>query len=101
MTDLQQLPKLAQRQDSLTDQLNDLHRVANRLGMYDAADWLRQQATLGPPSIRHGCHCDLDEGAEPDGCVIDEGLHEHCVHARVGMRKEQCEHWQPIRGPIR
>jgi len=29
-----------QRQDSLTDQLVDLHRVAARLGMYDAADWL-------------------------------------------------------------
>jgi hypothetical protein len=29
-----------QRQDSLTDQLIDLHRVAARLGMYDAADWL-------------------------------------------------------------
>lgn len=29
-----------QRQDSLDDQLHDLHRVAARLGMYDAADWL-------------------------------------------------------------
>lgn len=29
-----------QRQDSLSEQLDDLHRVAARLGMYDAADWL-------------------------------------------------------------
>jgi hypothetical protein len=29
-----------QRQDSLNDQLRDLHRLAARLGMYDAADWL-------------------------------------------------------------
>ena len=29
-----------QRQDSVTDQLTDLHRIAARLGMYDAADWL-------------------------------------------------------------
>lgn len=28
------------RQDSLKDQLADLHTVASRLGMYDAADWL-------------------------------------------------------------
>jgi hypothetical protein len=28
------------RQDSLDDQLRDLHRVAARLGCYDAADWL-------------------------------------------------------------
>lgn len=29
-----------QRQDSLNDQLRDLQAVANRLGMYDAADFL-------------------------------------------------------------
>jgi hypothetical protein len=29
-----------QRQDSLEDQLRDLHRVAMQLGCYDAADWL-------------------------------------------------------------
>jgi hypothetical protein len=29
-----------QRQDSLAAQLRDLHVVAARLGMYDAADWL-------------------------------------------------------------
>jgi hypothetical protein len=34
------LEQKPQRQDSLADQLADLHRVAARLGMYDAADWL-------------------------------------------------------------
>lgn len=29
-----------QRQDSLADQLRDLHHLAARVGMYDAADWL-------------------------------------------------------------
>lgn len=29
----------SQRQDALNDQLRDLHIVAARLGMYDAADW--------------------------------------------------------------
>lgn len=33
-------PQRTQRQDSLLDQLEDLHRVAVRFGMYDAADWL-------------------------------------------------------------
>ena len=32
------IPSLEQRQDSLLDQLNDLKDVANKLGMYDAAD---------------------------------------------------------------
>lgn len=35
------LPKLPQRQDSTADQLVDLIMVANKLGMYDAADVIR------------------------------------------------------------
>jgi hypothetical protein len=35
-----------QRQDSLTDQLIDLHIVATKLGMYDAADWMWKNAKL-------------------------------------------------------
>lgn len=30
------------RQDSLTDQMDDLMRIAVREGMYDAHDWLRR-----------------------------------------------------------
>ena len=33
-------PQQPQRQDSLSAQLRDLHDVAVRLGMYDAATWL-------------------------------------------------------------
>jgi hypothetical protein len=39
---LKSLPTLAQRQDSVTDQLNDLLWVANRLGMYDAVDLIKR-----------------------------------------------------------
>ena len=38
--DFRKIPQLDQRQDSLTDQLNDLIAVADRLGMYDAADFI-------------------------------------------------------------
>lgn len=31
---------IAQRQDSLSDQLSDLHRLAVLFGLYDAADWV-------------------------------------------------------------
>ena len=37
---LHQIPRISQRQDSLSDQLKDLCAVANRIGMYDAADYL-------------------------------------------------------------
>lgn len=35
---LAELPQMPQRQDSTATQLRDLVAVANRLGMYDAAD---------------------------------------------------------------
>jgi hypothetical protein len=35
-----------QRQDSLVNQLEDLRRVAIRLGMYDAADWMARRYPL-------------------------------------------------------
>ena len=35
------LDKIPERQDSIQDQLLYLIRVANRLGMYDAADYLK------------------------------------------------------------
>jgi hypothetical protein len=39
---LQEIPSLSQRQDSITDQLLDLKCVAQRLGMYDAADFIQR-----------------------------------------------------------
>jgi hypothetical protein len=37
---IEQIAQQPQRQDSLNDQLIDLHRVAVKLGCYDAADWI-------------------------------------------------------------
>lgn len=39
---LDEIPDLPQRQDSTASQLEDLIAVANKLGMYDAADLLNQ-----------------------------------------------------------
>lgn len=38
---IRKIPQQVQRQDSTDEQLRDLYAVANRLGMYDAADVLR------------------------------------------------------------
>lgn len=97
MLKLSDLPKLPQRQDALNTQLDDLRRVASRLGMYDAADALTQvYGRLEAGAMRYGCHCDLEPDMEPDGCVIDEGALSMCIHAKPGMRKEQCEYWRPV-----
>lgn len=39
------IPQQRQRQDALNDQLRDLIPVATKLGMYDAADYLRKVIT--------------------------------------------------------
>ena len=92
-TDLQCLPSWPQSQNSLTDQIADVVRIANRLGFYDAASAIEQ---LIPKlsTVRYGCHVDLEEGQEPDDCVIDSGHLNDCSYAKKGMRKEQCEYWQ-------
>lgn len=38
---LEKIPNCPQTQDSLTDQLKFLRMVANRLGLYDAADHIK------------------------------------------------------------
>lgn len=43
VSELPYIPLQSQRQDSVADQLADLARVANRLGMYDAADWIKER----------------------------------------------------------
>lgn len=45
---------------------------------------------------KYGCHCDLEEGMEPDGCVLDYGKPEDCVYARLRGSKDKCEYWKPI-----
>ncbi len=83
-----------QRQDSVSDQLADLRLIANKLGMYDAADAINQWCK-NLPKLKYGCYYDLEEGDKAqDDCVIDNSTFSDCVHAKRGMRKEQCEYWR-------
>lgn len=43
-----------------------------------------------------GCHCDLEEGQKPDGCVLDTGGYQDCVYARSADSKQKCQYWQPV-----
>lgn len=47
--DLHLLPSWPQSQDSLKSQMVELIRVANRLGLYDAATFLSQRSATAPP----------------------------------------------------
>lgn len=58
---------------------------------------LEQQAQAQPV---YRCHIDLDleDGMEPDDCVLDSGRRDDCVYARLhGDRaREHCGEWKPI-----
>lgn len=77
-----------------------LHRTggSDQVQRIDAAitDLCAALATPAP----HGCHVDVEDGIEPDGCVLDEGKPEKCIYAkrlhREGKDKTACEYWQPI-----
>jgi hypothetical protein len=45
--DIKSLPRFQQTQKSLSDQLTDLIDVANRLGLHDAADFIRSKIDDG------------------------------------------------------
>jgi hypothetical protein len=48
----------------------------------------------------YGCHCDLEPGEAPDGCVLDDNAPQNCVYAGLlvaqGRGKRDCGYWQPI-----
>lgn len=46
--------------------------------------------------VAYGCHCDLEPGMEPDGCVLDSGRPQDCIHARSGMSKAEYQYWRPV-----
>jgi hypothetical protein len=47
-----------------------------------------------------GCHCDLEPGMQPDGCVLLDGVADNCVYAQrlreEGKGPSACEYWRPI-----
>lgn len=45
--------------------------------------------------MNYGCHCDLEPGDVPDGCVIDEARPYDCVYAKKYSAKEDCPEWRP------
>lgn len=57
--------------------------------------------------VEYGCHCDLEDGNRPEGCVIDDPKYagpQDCIYAKPlvaeGNTKWNCQYWQPIRTPI-
>ena len=57
-------------------------------------------AVAAADGVKFGCHCDLEHGIEPDGCVLDENRPDDCNYARILLRegkgKKDCKEWRMI-----
>lgn len=60
------------------------------------AEFGRSVLSKREPGKVYGCHCDLEEGMEPDGCVIDSNERHDCLYAAHIEVKEQCKYWKII-----
>jgi hypothetical protein len=51
--------------------------------------------------VRYGCHVDLLDGEEPDGCGVDFGAYEDCTYGtykdgKPRRTKWTCKYWRPV-----
>lgn len=95
---LQEVWNAARGNPEITPSKEDVLAALRMLAeVCDATDSAASPERPGTP-IRFGCHCDLEPGMEPDGCVLDYGRPEDCVHSHSGKvkQRERCEHWKPI-----
>lgn len=84
--------------------LSTMTRVVKQIVEFETEiEKLRKDAEFGravlskrEPGKKYGCHCDIEEGVEPDECVIDMGTPHHCIYAKRIQAKEQCEYWRVI-----
>jgi len=88
-------PGIKATRDELLTALRQLDEVCDAApSPKPAVDALTTGAVAEP--VAYGCHCDLDEGQTPDGCVIDQGNRDWCTRAQRIDRKEDCDMWKPI-----
>jgi hypothetical protein len=69
----------------------EVERLNEKIADIKAACW------EGKQQVKYGCHCDLQPGQTPDGCVIDDNMPGLCDHAGKFLRKEECPEWRPIK----
>jgi len=49
---------------------------------------------LEKTKLKFGCHCDLEDGQEPDDCVLNVGSRFDCTYAENIKCPEDCEYWR-------
>lgn len=65
-------------------------------------DFLKSNGCVIRDGKTYGCHIDLADDETPDGCVLDEGRMEDCLHGTLGSGRERksrwtCPYWKVVR----
>jgi hypothetical protein len=56
----------------------------------------KRKREMQADGVKFGCHCDLDEGEEPDECYIDLGRLDDCIYAPRHRTREGCPYWREV-----
>jgi hypothetical protein len=81
--------------DSLVSYTKACERMLNAS---PAGQVIEAEAFLAGTPIEYACHIDLEEGQEPDECVLDGGIWDHCFYARKygEEARKHCGEWKPV-----
>lgn len=96
--EIENLPKYKKSEANVNIQLAQLVRVANQLGLWEAADAVEKMFE-NSPSPEFGCFIDAykDDGKWHEiykTCIMDDGNYSSCIYASENGRKEQCKYWR-------
>jgi len=86
--------KAREQRDEVTTKLSALYAECEQLR--EDAEFGRTVLAKRETGKAYGCHCDPEEGLEPDECVIDLGERHNCIYAGHITVKEECEYWRLI-----
>lgn len=81
--------------ESIFQQMATLRDIAKTHGLINAANLITSMYEM-KDSYEYGCFCDLEDGMEPDDCVIDTSVRSDCILAQKIDKKENCPYWRVI-----
>lgn len=82
-------------EESIFHQMVTLRDIAKKNGLTNAANLITSMYDM-KDRYEYGCHCDLEDGMEPDKCVIDISVRTDCLFAQKIEKKENCPYWRVI-----
>jgi hypothetical protein len=90
--------KVALLWKTLSDLVSYTEACEGMLNATNAGQVVKAKEVLEQTKLGYACHIDLEPGQEPDDCVLDGGVWDHCYYAaRYGEEaRKHCGEWKPV-----